>query len=223
MTETIALFGGTGRTGRHVVTYALEKGYKVQMLARSPDKVEIKHENLTVIEGDLLNEEALKKVVNGATYVISCVGGPANTKTYPHNMMINFIKLLVPIMEAETLIKVFLYQAGAFSPAPGKPLTFMTSFLRQVFGGMMQFGPMIRDNDQVITYLAENKKHFAVIVTRPALLEDKEKDLTVVADHDKKPMSAITYKALAAFTLEAVKDESLYGTYPYAYPVATKK
>jgi putative NADH-flavin reductase len=216
MAETIALFGGTGRTGRHVVAYALEKGYKIQMLARSPNKVEIKHENLTVIEGDLLNEEALKKVVKDATYVISCVGGPASAKTYPEDMMINFITLLVPIMEAEASIKVFLYQAGGFSPVPGKPLTFMTSLMRRVIVPMIGIGPMLRDNDQVITYLAENKKHFEFIVTRPAMLEEKDNDLVVVADHNKMNMSTITYKALAIFTVDALKDSSLYGTYPYA-------
>jgi hypothetical protein len=223
MTETIALFGGTGRTGKYVMTLALEKGYKVQMLARSPDKVDTKHENLTVVPGDLTDKEALEKVVKDATYVISCVGGPANAKTYPKDMMLDFIKLLVPIMEAEASIKVFLFQSGGASLAPGKQPTFMQSVMRRMIIPMIGLGPMVRDNGQVIAYLAENKKHFAVIVTRPALLEEKEKDMTVVANHAKMSMAATTYKALAVFTLEAIKDESLYGSYPYPTPIAAKK
>ncbi|GKY95883.1 hypothetical protein MPSEU_000548900 [Mayamaea pseudoterrestris] len=215
-TETIALFGGTGRTGRHVLTCALEKGYKVRMLARSPDKVAPKtHANLTVIKGDLTDAEALKEVVKGATYVICCVSGPHSNTKYPKDMMINFIKLLLPIMDAEASIKLFLYQAGGFSAAPSKPNSFVIKLMGKTIGTMLGLGPMIRDNEQVTFYIAESKKHFDFIVTRPGMLEEKDKEVVAVAEHDKFPMSTITFKALAEFTVTALKDTSLYNTCPY--------
>ena len=218
MTETLALFGGTGSTGSHVVKYALEKGYKVQMLARSPSKIQVKHVNLTVIQGDLTNAGALTSVVQGATYVVSCVGGPHSATKYPKDMMINFIKLLFPILSAEPSVKLFLYQAGAFSAAPGKPLSFMTKVMRTTIGSMMGVGPMARDNEAVIFYMAETIKDFSVIATRPAMIVEKDSDMVVVADHDKMPSGAITFKALAIFTVNALKDTSLYGTYPFVAP-----
>ena len=218
MTETIALFGGTGRTGSHVVKYALEKGYKVQMLARSPSKIEVKHANLTVIKGDLMDAGALEAVVHGASYVVSCVSGPYSSKTYPIDMMINFVKLLFPIMSAEPSVKVFLYQAGAFSAAPGKPLSFMSKIMRSTIGTLFGMGPMIRDNEAVIFYTAETSKNFDVIVTRPSMLEEKESDMVVVADHDNIPSGAITFQGLAVFSVNALKDSSLYGTYPFVAP-----
>ena len=218
MMETIALFGGTGQTGRHIVTYALEKGYKVQMLARSPSKVDVKHVNLTVIQGDLANAGALEAVVQGATYVISCAGGPHNAKKYPKGMMLNFVKLLFPIMSAEPSVKVFLFQAGAFSAAPGKPLSFMMKVMRSTIGSMLGLGPMVRDNEAVTFYMAETIKDFDVIVTRPGMLEEKDNGLVLVANHDSAPSGAITFKGLAIFTVNSLKDKNLYGKYPYVVP-----
>lgn len=219
MTETIALFGGTGRTGTHMLTYALEQGYKVRMLARSPEKVQTKHVNLTVIQGDLTNKEALAQVVQGATYVISSVGGPASARRYPKDMMINFVKTLLPILQAESSVKVFLYQAGGFSATPTQPLTFATKLMRWILAPFFGLGPMIRDNEAVIFYLASIvNKSFEVIVTRPGMLEEKDSDLVVVANHDKMASGAITFKALAVFSVKALKDTSLYGTYPYVVP-----
>jgi nucleoside-diphosphate-sugar epimerase len=218
MTETIALFGGTGRTGSYLVTLALEQGYKVQMLARTPSKVETKHANLTVVQGGFSDKEALEKVVKGATYVISCAGGQATGKNYPKDLMLNFVQLLYPIMEAEASVKVFLYQSGGMSAAPGRPLTCTTSLTRMTLGNFLGIKAMILDNEAVSFWMAENKKHFDYIITRPGLLEDKDDDAVLYADQDNWPMSAITYKALAAFTLESVKDKTLFGTYPYVMP-----
>jgi len=74
MVETVAVFGGTGATGKHVVALALQKNYAVRMMCRNPDTVE-KKANLTVIEGDFENEAAIQETVQGAQYVICVAGG----------------------------------------------------------------------------------------------------------------------------------------------------
>jgi putative NADH-flavin reductase len=37
--KRILLFGATGRTGKQVLKYTLDKGYKVTALVRSPEKI----------------------------------------------------------------------------------------------------------------------------------------------------------------------------------------
>jgi nucleoside-diphosphate-sugar epimerase len=222
-TETIiiALYGGTGRTGRHVVRYALEKGYKVQMLARDPTKVDIQHNHLTVFEGDFGNKEAIQQVIKGATHVICCAGGPSNPKEYPQDLMLNFIQLLYPLLLAEPSVKVFLYQAGRFSAAPEQPPTRLTTFLRYTLGYLLGFEPIVQDNERVTFYIAEqhtNKQlHFDFIITRPGyLVELKEEGAEVedvVAEYVNFPV--LSFPALAKFTVEAIHDTSLYGTYPF--------
>jgi hypothetical protein len=133
-------------------------------------------------------------------------------------MMLNIVQLLYPIMEAETSVKVFLYQSGAMSTAPASPLSWKTSLTRMTIGNFMGVGRMFRDNEAVSFWMAEHKQHFDYIVTRPALLMEKDNDMELYAVHDDWPLSPITYKALAAFTVEAVKDKTLFGTYPYIMP-----
>ncbi|WP_394247657.1 NAD(P)-dependent oxidoreductase [Arthrobacter pityocampae] len=71
---TIAVFGGTGRSGRHVLEQALAAGYDVRVLARSASGIRIRDPRLTVIEGDVLDADAVDRVVAGSSAVISVFG-----------------------------------------------------------------------------------------------------------------------------------------------------
>src|ERR1700730_6242495 len=53
--KRILLLGATGRTGRHVLAYALRQGFEVSALVRSPDRVAEHSERLTVRMGAPLN------------------------------------------------------------------------------------------------------------------------------------------------------------------------
>ncbi|MHA7223292.1 NAD(P)-dependent oxidoreductase [Arthrobacter sp. RHLT1-20] len=82
---TIAVFGGTGRTGHHVVEQALSAGHDVRALARSASSITSRDPRVTVIEGDVLNADAVDRVVEGSDAVISVFGqvkgSPATLQT----------------------------------------------------------------------------------------------------------------------------------------------
>ncbi len=67
------MIGGTGRTGRHVIPLALEKGYKIRFLTRNPNKCEFK-EGVTIVNGSVRDPEAVRNLVRGTDAVISCLG-----------------------------------------------------------------------------------------------------------------------------------------------------
>jgi uncharacterized protein YbjT (DUF2867 family) len=46
----IALFGGTGKTGKHLMQQALDQGHSLRVLVRSPEKVTITHDNLKILQ-----------------------------------------------------------------------------------------------------------------------------------------------------------------------------
>jgi nucleoside-diphosphate-sugar epimerase len=77
---TIALFGATGPTGREVLCQALERGHSIQALARTPAKLELKHAQLSVIQGDVLDAKAVERVVQGSDAVIVTLGGKPKDK-----------------------------------------------------------------------------------------------------------------------------------------------
>jgi len=215
MVNTIAIFGATGMTGRHLVPLALKQGYRVKALVRTPSKLQITDENLVVIQGDFANTSAIEETVEGADYVVCCAGGAFKPKEYPKDMMINFVSTLLPILVAGGTVKVLVYQAGAFSKTPDGKLPFVIKILRATVGRLMGISPNIADNDAVIRYLDKNKPaSLNVIVTRPGQLLDKDDGMPLVAA-DTPETKPITFKALAAFTLEVLNDDSLYGKHPY--------
>jgi len=69
----IAVTGGTGFVGRHVIKALVENGYRVRALARTPAKLDdLSHDNLKVLKGPLgSNDTAL---VEGADVVLHMAG-----------------------------------------------------------------------------------------------------------------------------------------------------
>jgi len=69
----IAVTGGTGFVGRHMIKALLERGFKVRALARTPAKLsDLTHENLDVLQGSLGSND--EEFVNGADIVLHMAG-----------------------------------------------------------------------------------------------------------------------------------------------------
>jgi hypothetical protein len=220
MTEIIALFGATGGTGKPFLDAALTAGYKVRAMVRTPSKLKTRHDNLMVIEGDFSNADAIQKTIEGATYVVSMAGGPMTgwSKDYPKDLMINFVKILVPLLKKESSVKVLFYQAGAFSALPDGTLPWSMRIFRTLVGSwIMGIYPNFKDNEAIIQNIDKVKESlpFKTIVTRPGGLKDSEGGKTLVASDTDPETGFVAFQDLAKWSLTAMKDESLYGKYPF--------
>jgi uncharacterized protein YbjT (DUF2867 family) len=72
--KNILVLGATGKTGKEIVDYALEKGYKVTALARHPEKLQKTSGNLRIAKGSPTNEDDLRSVMDGIDAVLSAMG-----------------------------------------------------------------------------------------------------------------------------------------------------
>jgi uncharacterized protein YbjT (DUF2867 family) len=70
----VLIVGATGGTGRQLVTQALERGYAVTALVRDPSRLQIDHPQLTVIQGDVLDEGSVEAAMRGQEAVLSALG-----------------------------------------------------------------------------------------------------------------------------------------------------
>jgi uncharacterized protein YbjT (DUF2867 family) len=70
----LLIFGGTGPTGKNLVSQALELGHTVCVLARRPEAVTLKHDRLTVVKGDILDPASLDAAIPGRDAVLSALG-----------------------------------------------------------------------------------------------------------------------------------------------------
>ena len=70
----LLVLGPTGGTGLELVEQALEDGHKVTALARRPEALKIRHSNLTVQQGDILDGAGVEAAVHGQEAVLSALG-----------------------------------------------------------------------------------------------------------------------------------------------------
>jgi uncharacterized protein YbjT (DUF2867 family) len=70
----LVLFGATGGTGREVLQQALAAGRSVTALVRRPERLPVRHPNLTVVAGDVLRPPDAEAALAPGSVVISALG-----------------------------------------------------------------------------------------------------------------------------------------------------
>jgi putative NADH-flavin reductase len=76
----LLIFGSTGSIGRQLVEQALEQGHTVTAFARDPAKLDIKHTNLKVVQGDVMDFASVEKAVQGQDAVLCVLGSGGKRK-----------------------------------------------------------------------------------------------------------------------------------------------
>ncbi len=110
----LAVFGASGRTGRPLVQQALDAGHDVIALVRTPATFPLKHERLTVVQGDILNAADVDEVVQGADAVLSVIG---QSKNSPKDLQTSGIKNIIDAMEKYGITRIVsLTGAGVDAP-----------------------------------------------------------------------------------------------------------
>ena len=71
--KNLLVLGATGATGRWFVQMALERGHRVTALIRSKNSLE-ERDGLEIVQGDVLDTDALDRVMEGKDAVLSCLG-----------------------------------------------------------------------------------------------------------------------------------------------------
>ncbi len=65
------LLGSTGKAGSAILQGALRRGHQVTALVRTPEKVGPKHQNLKILQGDVLDPGALAAALPAHDAIIS--------------------------------------------------------------------------------------------------------------------------------------------------------
>jgi len=79
----LTIFGATGDTGKQLVEQALAAGNYVVAYIRSPSKLNIRHEHLTIVQGELADQVMIEHAVSCADAVISVLGPRGSSKDKP--------------------------------------------------------------------------------------------------------------------------------------------
>lgn len=197
--KTIALFGGSGRTGQPFITQALAKGYAVKALVRSPEKITTKHEQLTLVKGDVLNYDDVRKTVADTDLVVSVFG---HVKGSPEWLQTNGTKNIVQAMKEVKVGRIISLSGGGLPFEKDEP-KFADKAIRFI---MKVAVPKVLNDAIEHAKVLRNSGLDWVIVRGPRLTEDPKKGEYRVGWVGVNASSKLGRADLADFIVQLVED-----------------
>lgn len=205
---TIALFGATGKTGRHVLDKALAQGISVRALVRDPAKLHTQAPGLTVIQGDALDPEAVARTIEGSDAVISVVG---HVKGSPDTLQTDATRHIVNAMTAAGQRRLITLSGGGLRAPldqPRLPDRIITSALK------LMAGKVLADAEGHLEVLRESGLEWTV-VRGPRLTDKPGQGAYRVGWVGVDSSTQISREDLADFLLTQVDSREYLGQLPF--------
>jgi putative NADH-flavin reductase len=109
------ILGATGGIGTQLIEQALAGGHRVTAFVRSPEKIGRAHERLTIVGGDPLDVQQLRRALPEHDVVLSAIGPRARAE---HGVHRDLAQSLVPAMKSAAVRRlVVVSSAFLFSDA----------------------------------------------------------------------------------------------------------
>jgi putative NADH-flavin reductase len=144
----LLILGATGHLGRQIVTQALEKGHTVTILARDRSKVDVQHERLRVVEGDVTNNAALGEAMREQDAVISAIGRGMSFKS--ENLIERSVPAILTTMQTHGIRRLMFTSAmgvgASYRDAPVMAKLFFRTLLRGIYADKAIGEQMIRNS-----------------------------------------------------------------------------
>lgn len=207
--RTIALFGATGQTGNEFLKLALEQGYHVNALVRTPEKLSLNHKNLRVIQGDVLKKQDVLQTVQSSDVVVSLFG---HVKGSPEWLQTNGTKHILSAMQ-QTGVRKIISLSGGGLPFPEKDEPKLAD---KLIRGIMKIAVPKVLNDAIEHHkVLANSGLDWVIVRGPRLTNDPKKGTYRVGWVGVNASTKIARADLADFILRQVEDKQFIGQMPF--------
>lgn len=122
----VAVLGASGWVGSHIVKEAKQRGHEVVALVRDPSKTNFRDVEVHPLNVTSLDDNSLKKALNGVNVLISAIGGRAAGN---HEIVASTaVKLLTTLPKIGVERLLWVGGAGSLEVAPGTPLVSTPNF-----------------------------------------------------------------------------------------------
>jgi uncharacterized protein YbjT (DUF2867 family) len=189
--------GGTGRTGRLLVEKARASGHDVRILARQPSKAAELIAGLETKQGDVLDAQAVKTVIDSVDAVICLHGSPL---LRPGRAMSDGTRNIVQAMQGTGVRRLVLVSAdGAGETRSQLPLT--------VRLGSIFTNKFMAEKEEQERIVRESGLDWTLV--RPGQLTDGPlTDEVAISREGRKVIGKVSRSDLASFLLKQVADPS---------------
>lgn len=210
----ILLLGATGRTGKHLLAYALEKDYYVTCLVRSPEKIGLSHPHLHLVNGTPYQLEDMRKAIPGCDAVISVLNNsrvsdlPWARQTGPTDVLeCSVINALAAMNENGIRRIITLSTVGA-----GESMKFLPFPLRWLVR-YTNLGIVFNDHTRSEALLQASSADWTSV--RATNLTNREKEKRVAVDYHTRPALFISRKNVARFMVDIIDDKECFRKMPF--------
>jgi putative NADH-flavin reductase len=120
---TLAILGATGMVGGFLLEQALEQGYQLRVLARTPAKLDSFKGRITVVEGDARDSSAIGELLLGSDVVLSALGPVKADGNAARMLNTSVTRSIIDLMPSYGIQRYILVSGAAVS-APGDDHSF---------------------------------------------------------------------------------------------------
>jgi putative NADH-flavin reductase len=202
----VTIFGATGFSGQAILAEALKQGHEVTILVRDASKVPIKHKNLTIVEGNVLDPLAVASVLRHQEAVIQClgIGGKGDGKS--NTFVSDATKIIVEEMQKNGVKRLIaMSNVGAGNSRAFQPW-FFTQIILPYF--MKWLKVIIEDKNRMEPIIMNSNLDWT-IVRCPNITDKKAKNTLHASLDGKKLKLSITLPDTARFMTDQLTDRSL--------------
>ncbi len=206
----IVLIGATSKTAKELIPQALARGYEVTGLARRPEAVNLQHERLAVVQGDVYLIDTLEAAFRGDEVVISMVGPRDDpyAESQPTDLLSTGTTNIITAMKARgnerLLVASSIGVENVFPTVKPDNLDGRNGWLwkrRHRYLDMQKMEDIVRSSG--IDY----------VIFRPAFLveEPMRHDLILKVNEPSPKERMLTYADFARFVLDQVESDTHLG------------
>ncbi len=184
------VIGATGRTGREIVQQALARGHHVTGFVRSPESISVKNERLSVLKGNVMDENQLFQAMQNQDAVISTLGPREVFK--PTSMLHDSAVATTRAMNRSGVKRLVVLSAAAHFP--GIPNRIASFIMRNHMRDSLAMEEIVQSNGLDWT------------IARPPRLTQEEYTTYRSREGAAPKMGfSLARKAVAAFMLDAIE------------------
>lgn len=204
----LLVLGGTGPCGILITREALSANHTVVVYARSPQKIPedlSNHSSVTIIQGDLNDEDALSKAMEGIDAVLSALGPPTTQGLfYPSNTpLAHAYSTVLQVMKQHNVNRLIALGTASIVDESDKfDLKFRTLiagvwlFAHNAYKDIVAIGEAIRKQESDLAW---------TIVRVPILTNSESTEVVAGYVGDGKTKTTLSRPAFASFVLHELE------------------
>jgi putative NADH-flavin reductase len=199
----VTIFGATGFSGQAILAEALKQGHEVTILVRDASKIQIKHPNLTIVEGNVLDAPTVASDLSHQEAVIQCLGVGGKGDGKPTTFISDATKVIVDEMQKQQIKRfIAVSNVGAGNSIAFQPW-FFTKIILPYF---MQWLKVIIDDKNRMEPIIMNSNLDWTIVRCPNILDKPAKGNCNATLDGKGLKLSITLPDLSKFIVDQLRD-----------------